>query len=325
MVKRRRLDEKLRRAFARQRPESEGGTRAGEGAAPPLDAGRSGPGSAPAKHCDAESNASDLARSGLRKFLQRRHQKTVEARDLAAAATLPAGGAQATNDRGTFWLRRLEYPLAQQHGGLDLQVGRRPNWATLATRAKDPAVADVRATDCLFLDTETTGLAGGAGTVVFMTGIGFFEAEQFVVEQAFMRRFSEEPAALAHIARRLSERPVQVTFVGKSFDRHRLHARMTVHRVEAPVLDPLHLDLYHLARRVWGGDLPDCRLQTLERTVLGLDRPDDLPGSEAPQAFLDFVQRGTGPIERVFEHNRLDVLTLVTLLGVLGQKAPHAD
>jgi uncharacterized protein YprB with RNaseH-like and TPR domain len=112
---------------------------------------------------------------------------------------------------------------------------------------------------------------------------------------------------------------LQVTFVGKSFDRHRLHTRMTLCRIESNVLAPLHLDLLYPARRAWGRELPDVRLRTVEERRLGVVREDDLPGSEAPRAWIDWLRDGTGPVDRVLEHNRLDVLSLVTLLGVLGR------
>ncbi len=94
---------------------------------------------------------------------------------------------------------------------------------------------------------------------------------------------------------------------------------MTIHRVEAPILTAEHFDLYYLARRAWGRELPDVRLSTVERCRLGVRRGDDLPGREAPHAFFEWLRDGTGPIDRVFEHNRLDVLSLVTLLAVLGE------
>jgi uncharacterized protein YprB with RNaseH-like and TPR domain len=169
---------------------------------------------------------------------------------------------------------------------------------------------------CLFLDTETMGLAG-TGALVFLCGIAFFDGDALAAEQVFLRAFGEEPAALAHIEARLQERPFLVTYVGKSFDRHRLACRMAVHRIDTAMLVCRHLDLYHAARRRWRGTIPDCRLQTVERHVLGLERDDDLPGALAPAVYLDWLRDSRGPIDRVFEHNRLDVLSLVTLLGAM--------
>lgn len=253
---------------------------------------------------------------GLRAYLERRRSKLAGA--PRPKVELP-DGEERENALGRFWLRVARYPLDDAHGSCALGLASAADWARVGTLARDESLAGAALEECLFVDTETTGLSGGAGTTVFLTGLGFVDASEFVLEQVFLRSFEEEPAALRHVADRLVERPLQVTFVGKSFDRHRLHARMTLHRIDAPVLDPRHLDLYYLARRAWKDDLPDCRLRTVEERRLGVHRRDDLPGSEAPQAWLDWLRDGTGPVDRVLEHNRLDVLSLVTLLGVLGR------
>ncbi len=250
----------------------------------------------------------------LREALQRRRQRElrgVEPVELPAGATID-------NELGSCYLRTLRYPRSHRHGAIGLDRVFEVDRQRLAVLAKDPAVADLQMSECLFLDTETTGLSGGAGTLVFMCGMGYFEAEEFVLEQTFLRSYSEEPAALWHIKQRLVQFPQLVTFVGKSFDRHRLAARMAVHRLRSRVLSSKHLDLYYMARRVWQEELPNVRLQTVERHKLGVQRDDDLPGAEAPVAFLEWIRDGSGPVDRVFEHNRLDVLTLVTLLGELG-------
>ena len=170
----------------------------------------------------------------------------------------------------------------------------------------------------MFFDTETTGLSGGAGTVVFNVGLGWFEDGFFVLEQLFLRDFGEEPAMLMAVAERLQQRPVLVSYVGKSFDRHRIAARLAVHRLQAPILTAQHLDLYYAARRAFGKQLPDCKLRTVEEQRLSLHRADDLPGSEAPVAFLQWLRDRTGQIDRVLEHNRLDVLSVAALLGLIA-------
>ena len=253
-------------------------------------------------------------REGMREFLQRRQARLASL--PRAVVELPEGREQ-SSAHGVFWRRELRYPTTFVHGAVPLACARQLQGDRLASLAKDPSFASLASEQCLFLDTETTGLAGGAGTVVFAYGLGFFEGDEFVFEQIFLRDFGEETAVLEHVAARLRERPVPVTFVGKSYDRHRIHARMAVHKVQAPVLTPRHLDLYHLVRRSHGKVLPDARLRTVEEHLLGLRRHDDLPGSEAPAAFLDWIRDRTGPVDRVLEHNRLDVLSLVALLAVL--------
>jgi hypothetical protein len=254
------------------------------------------------------------AGGGLRDFLQRRQQAFATKRPTV---DLPAGEELST-PHGSLWRREQCYRPDHVHGTVPLGAARTLDGGRLAALAKDQAFADLDPARCLVLATETTGLAGGAGTVVFAYGLGFFRGEDLVVEQLFLRDFGEELAMLHHVAARLAEFPVPVTFVGKSYDRHRIAARMAVHKVKTPVLTAAHLDLYHLVRREFGKRLPDARLRTVEAEVLGLRRHDDLPGSEAPAAFLDWIRDRTGPVDRVLEHNRLDVLSLVALLGVLA-------
>jgi len=274
-------------------------------------AGRAEPGPAP---------AAERASAGapLRGFLQQRRAQF--AGPPRPAVELPAGGELATA-HGVLWRRELRYAADFVHGAVPLGSGLRLDGERLARLARDPSFAGLDPSRCLFLDTETTGLHGGAGTVVFAYGLGFFRDGGFVFEQTFLRDFGEEPAMLHHFAARLREFPVPVTFVGKSYDRHRIHARLAVHRIQAPVLTQQHLDLYHLVRRAHGRELPDAKLRTVEQRLLGLDRRDDLPGSEAPAAFLDWIRDRSGPVDRVLEHNRLDVLSLAALLGVLAGRA----
>jgi len=256
---------------------------------------------------------------GMLAYLQRRRSENrsgfaaVPPRPVVA---LPEGCEEITA-YGPMWRRELRYPTEFVHGAVTVGAALQLDHERLAVLAKDDSFATLDPRQCLFLDTETTGLAGGAGTVVFAYGLAFFRGDEFVLEQTFLRDFGEEPAMLHHVRERLAEFPVLVTFVGKSYDRHRIHARMAVHKVKAPVLTPRHLDLYHLVRRSHGKVLPDARLRTVEQHLLGLHRHDDLPGSEAPAAFFDWIRDRTGPVDRVLEHNRLDVLSLAALLGVL--------
>ena len=253
---------------------------------------------------DVAAPTPSLERPDVRAFLQSRLRPRPQ-------VALPPG------DGGPIWRREIAHAADFVHGHVRLAAARRLDGERLAVLAKDPSFGDLDPTTCLFLDTETTGLAGGAGTMVFAYGLGFFRDDTFVFEQLFLRDFGDEPAILRHVAARLAEFPVPVTFVGKSYDRHRIAARLAVHRIEAPVLTKRHVDLYHLVRRAHKGTLPDARLATVERHLLGVHRDDDLPGSEAPAAFLDWIRDGSGPVDRVLEHNRLDVLSLVALLGVL--------
>lgn len=246
----------------------------------------------------------------LRRRLQRRMAHKIK-------VALPPG-AELENAHGGCYVRRLRYPLDTRHGAHALRVAREVDRTRLVALAKDAVAERLDLDACLFLDTETTGLSGGAGTMVFLCGLAWFAGEELVFEQVFLRAFAEEAAALAHIAAHVEARPTLVTFVGKSFDRHRLASRMAMHRIASAIVHTPHLDLYHLARRAYKHRLSDTRLRTVEEAILGVYRDDDLPGAEAPAAWLGWIDDETGAVDRVFEHNRLDVLSLVTLLGVLA-------
>jgi len=166
----------------------------------------------------------------------------------------------------------------------------------------------------IFLDTETTGLAGGSGTYAFLVGLAWWEGGGLEVEQLFMRDFSEERSLLSALAERLAERRVLVTFNGKSFDWPLLETRYRMSRKIAFPTPRAHLDFLHPARNLWRLRLGSVRLSQLERHVLGWDRGADLVSDLIPRIYLDFV-RGAPP-ERlipVFHHNQMDLRGLAGL------------
>ena len=170
----------------------------------------------------------------------------------------------------------------------------------------------------LFLDTEATGLAGWAGNLAFVVAFGYFGREGFVVDQYLVRGFEEEAAALHHAAETARSFDAVVSFNGRSFDGPLLRARARMNRVREALGNLAHLDLLHPARRIFGPRLPDCRLQTLEREVLGLRRLGDLPGHMVPPAYFEFLHTADArPLVEILRHNRADVRSLATLAGAL--------
>src|SRR5579871_4082114 len=144
----------------------------------------------------------------------------------------------------------------------------------------------------LFLDTETTGLAGGTGTYAFLVGLAWWDAGGLQVEQLFMRDHGEEHSVLTEIARHLKERPVLVTFNGKSFDWPLLDTRFRMTRAIGVPKLAAHLDFLHPARRLWRLGLGSVRLQELERRVLnaeslGWSREYDIDSSRIPEFYFD--------------------------------------
>jgi uncharacterized protein len=166
----------------------------------------------------------------------------------------------------------------------------------------------------LFLDTETTGLAGGSGTYAFLVGIAWWEGGGLEIEQLFLREYSEERALLLALRERIAEHPVVVTFNGKSFDWPLLETRYRMSRKVSIPSFRAHLDFLHPARNLWQLRLGSVRLSELERHVLGWDRGADLLSGVIPQIYFDYL-RG-GPPERlvpVLNHNQMDLRGLATL------------
>jgi uncharacterized protein YprB with RNaseH-like and TPR domain len=168
----------------------------------------------------------------------------------------------------------------------------------------------------LFLDTETTGLAGGTGTYAFLVGIAWWDAGGLQVEQFFMREHSEEHSLLVALAERLAERPVLVTFNGKCFDWPLLETRYRMTRVIRPPAPLAHLDLLHPARSLWRLRLGSVRLAELEKHVLGWNRGADVASEFIPEAYFNFVRGGRAePLVPVFLHNQMDLRGLAGLSG----------
>jgi hypothetical protein len=180
--------------------------------------------------------------------------------------------------------------------------------------APDAPAAAADPANWLFLDTETTGLAGGTGTYAFLVGVAWWDAAGFQVEQYFMRDHSEEHSLLLALAERLAERPVLLTFNGKSFDWPLLETRFRMTRAIPPPALPAHLDLLHPARHLWRLRLGSVRLSELERHVLGFDRGFDIRSEIIPQIYFDYLRGGPVlPLADVFRHNQMDLRGLAAL------------
>ncbi|MBI4634903.1 MAG: ribonuclease H-like domain-containing protein [Candidatus Rokubacteria bacterium] len=244
-------------------------------------------------------------------------------RSAAEPVERVVGGELQETGAGALVVVRREYPLAHRHGGQPLAAALEAPLPVLARVARvEPPLGD--AGRLLFLDTETTGLAGGTGTYAFLVGAAFAEGDRLVVMQYFMRDFDEEPALLAALQPLLERASGIVTFNGAGFDLPLLETRFVLARRRWPAALP-HLDLLRPARRVWAASLADCRLATLEREVLGLAREDDVPSAVIPALYFDYLRsRRAAPLGRVFAHNRDDVLSLVALVGWLGRAVTDA-
>ena len=176
--------------------------------------------------------------------------------------------------------------------------------------------AECRLKDCLFWDTETTGLAG-AGTVIFLMGCAWVEGPRLRIRQVFLADFPGEQRFLEHLRELFSRFQVFVSYNGKAFDSTILKTRLVMSGMTMAL--GYQLDLLYLARRFWRRLLANCRLTTIEQEVLGERRVDDVPGWMVPDIYFDSLRRGAlGRLPAVFRHNELDVIALARLLGVVS-------
>ncbi|MCG6920156.1 MAG: ribonuclease H-like domain-containing protein [Acidobacteria bacterium] len=223
-------------------------------------------------------------------------------------------GMRRENERGEFFVVDTSVHLEVRHGDVPLSRLHTVAPGTVSVLAAEAELGDFDLGDAVFLDTETTGLAGGTGTAAFLIGAGWVEGDRFVVRQYFMRDYHEEAALLQGLADDLAGFSRIVTYNGKAFDVPLLEARFHLNRSLFPLAEAPHLDLLHPARRLWKARLESCRLQSLELALLGLRRHGDIPGDEIPQVYFDWVRRRDARmLARVFEHNRQDIVSLAAL------------
>jgi hypothetical protein len=174
----------------------------------------------------------------------------------------------------------------------------------------------------IFIDLETTGLSGGAGTVAFLVGCGYFDFGAFQVRQFLLTSFASERALLYAVAEFFDAADLIVTYNGKTFDVPVMETRWLFHRLQMPLERVPHFDMLHPARRLWrargrsAGDEAGCRLASLERSLLDMTRVGDVGGFEIPGRFFQFLRTGDArPLEPVLEHNRLDLVSLAAVMS----------
>jgi uncharacterized protein YprB with RNaseH-like and TPR domain len=216
---------------------------------------------------------------------------------------------------GETFIHENRYPLEYQHGQSGIQLS--ASLDVLAQWVGETRLSGLPLETFVFLDTETSGLAGGTGTYAFMVGVGRFEGSEFHLAQFFMRDPAEEPALLSALNDFLAPAQVLVTYNGKAFDAPLLRTRYRLHSAPVPFADFIHIDLLPLARRLWRERLPSRTLKYIEENVLGAQRTsEEVPGHEIPYIYFDYLRTGdASPLKGVFYHNSMDVVTLAALLN----------
>ena len=214
------------------------------------------------------------------------------------------------------------YGPGYRHGSVAV-MDALPPWPRLSLLGgRDaPGLFDDAQGRLLFIDLETTGLAGGAGTYAFLVGCGWFDGAVFRVRQFFLSGYGAESSLLEGVARLADGVTGIVTFNGKSFDLPLIETRFLFHRRGTPFAGVSHVDMLHPARRLWragdheaAGGASSCRLSVLEQALCGVVREGDVPGFEIPGRYFSYVRSGDArPLEAVLEHNRLDIVSLALL------------
>ena len=255
--------------------------------------------------------------------------------DIARAAII-VGGAIVERSEGAVIVVDREYRAAMLHGRLPIgEITSVINDGTDAMKLMAEAwpsakgIVNVEAglqTRLLFLDLETTGLFGGAGTQAFLVGCAAIDGDSIRVRQFLLPGFEHERAVLNEVQAWSKSHGALVTYNGRSFDVPLIETRFMFHRLPCPLDGVPHLDMLHASRRLWrqrplatGTPDPDdssCSLAVLEKHIAGLHRVGDVPGYEIPSRFFRFVRDGDArPLEAVLEHNRLDLISLAAVLA----------
>lgn len=269
----------------------------------------------------------------LRRRLSRlgRHKPKISRPGAASGPGTPFGlppGDELSTPSGAAFRIDTPFPLDHVHGSSALADVLDYEPVLAAEVVRQPRLAEATFEHMAFLDTETTGLAGGAGTLAFLVGVGTFEGDTFRLRQYFLRDPSEEPGMLRALQEDLETVQGFVTFNGQIFDvpllemRYRLGLRLDWRLTGWP-----QLDLLHPARRLWRRSLPDCSLGTIEREVLGVSRSrEDVPGALIPAMYLDYLRtRDATQMTRVLYHNTVDILSLVGLTSLILDRHRFQD
>lgn len=256
-------------------------------------------------------------RSKLQSYINMNSQQNTEVSDGAKNCydiDRLLEGSIVENDQGSCFVVTKEYADSYLYGGYNLGYARELRINNLKAVCKD-ITDEFSIDDFLFLDTETTGLCGGVGTVAFLVGVGYYREDKFFVKQFFMRDYDEEPALLYELSKLFEEFKALITYNGKSFDAGVLNNRYLMNRFKPIFEDIPHVDLLHPSRVIWKNSLSDVRLSTLEKEILSEYRVDDIPGSMIPAAYFEYLEeKDASTIVKVLLHNVSDILSMTSVL-----------
>jgi len=215
---------------------------------------------------------------------------------------------------GTIWSCRLP-PLTNLQPGAGF-----PDLRAIFTKT---APGDIKTQELLFLDTETTGLAGGTGTFAFLIGLAWWTDTGFVVQQLFLPGPGRETPMLYKLADIAARFRVVVTFNGNGFDLPLLRTRARMSRLTDSLASLVSWDLLPAVRRLWRRRLVNCRQQTIETNICKRERGHgDIDGALIPQAYFQYLRTGqTGFLRNVLTHNRRDMVGMGEIFNAVSSIA----
>jgi uncharacterized protein YprB with RNaseH-like and TPR domain len=224
--------------------------------------------------------------------------------------------------RGPLWQRIERLGAAHRVGSVSVELAARAEPTVLAELALDESILQSSPESWLFLDTETTGL-GGSGTLAFLVGMAALEPTgEVVVEQLLLCDPATEHAFLERVGERVRAASLIVSFNGKAFDRPLIDGRFVMNRLP-PLPKRPHLDLLHVGRRLHQRRLRHCSLKRVESEVLGFERGEDINGADVGPIYAHFLRSADAAgIAAVVAHNWWDVVSMVALVGLYGQRSP---
>lgn len=267
---------------------------------------------------DIKSRLEKIARlkKNIDKINQSQKEKSIDIVNQEVKIEEVVSGKFISTPFGDSFIRENYFPRDYRCGEVELFHIFQSSAKTISSLARDDRLKKIDISKTVFLDTETTGLAGGAGTYVFLVGVGYFEGDQFCVRQYFMRDYNEERALLSALNDLLSNFKAVVTYNGKTFDLPLMESRYIMSGMKMSLKNPYHFDLLYPARRLWKRRLENCSLSTVERDILGVIRDDDVPGYLIPEIYFSYLRtKDARALKQVFEHNLQDILSMVALVS----------
>jgi len=274
-----------------------------------------------------QSLAGKLSRLALHLSQHAEREEEAERRAVPSQMSPSVIGAEEhAGERGRFWIRSIKYDPTDPWGEVVPGISCPPEDDLSLRIPFDGLDEAISLTDCLFVDCETTGLSGGAGTVSFLTAVGQLTESGFIVDQFFLPDLADEAGKLDAVAERFNNAKALVTYNGSAFDLPLLEGRFHFWRIDASFRALPHLDLLWPTRAIFKQRINECTLSNVEARLLKFARVEDLPGAEVPEVYFQYLRDGFSPrLHAVMEHNRLDVVSLFVYAHWLMQQThPHA-